>query len=313
MEDFGILGIFCNFAKYKLTYIMNRCITNLAVFLLGGWMSMNATVPGEVIFNNEKTDTAHITEILTDASAAMGRKDGNKRIAYIGRKFIGTPYKGGLLDKHPEEEHLTVNIDSLDCTTYVETVMALAYTIGEGRTSWRDFIYNLQRLRYVNGKVDGYASRLHYPSQWIVDNVYRGNFLEVTNVLPNSEYQVKTLDFMTHNRDKYPALADSATFAKMKNAETAYRNHRYPYIKSSKVANKEVLKMLREGDVVLITTKTPGLDVQHMGIIVKENDVPYLMHASSAAGKVTIEKAPLVDYLRKNRTASGIRIVRLND
>lgn len=292
---------------------MNKCIYNLAIFILGGCMSLSATVPGEVIFNNEKSDTARITDILTDAAAAVGRKDGNKRISYIGKKFIDTPYKAGVLDRNPRQEHLTINIDSLDCTTYVETVMALAYTIGEGRTSWRDFIYNLQRLRYVNGNVDGYASRLHYPSQWIVDNVYRGNFIEVTNVLPNSEYRVKTLDFMTQHRDKYPALADSATFAKMKNAETAYRNHRYPYIKSSKVTNKEVIKMLRDGDVVLITTKTPGLDVQHMGIIVKDNEIPYLMHASSAAGKVTVEKISLGEYLRKNRTASGIRVLRLND
>lgn len=276
-------------------------------------MNLNASVPGEVIFNDEKNDTARITDILTDAAAIVGRKDGNKRIAYIGKMFIDVPYKAGVLDRNPEQEHLTINIDSLDCTTYVETVMALAYTIGEGRTSWRDFVYNLQRIRYVNGKVDGYASRLHYPSQWIVDNVYRGNFIEITNVLPNSEYKVKTIDYMTQNRDKYTALADSATFSKMKNAETAYRNHRYPYIKSSKVASKEVSKMLRDGDVVLITTKIPGLDVQHMGIIIKEEDIPYLMHASSAAGKVTMEKIPLGEYLRKNRTASGIRVVRLND
>jgi hypothetical protein len=76
---------------------------------------------------------------------------------------------------------------------------------------------------------------------------------------------------------------------------------------------KDVLSELKEGDVVLITTKTPGLDVQHMGILIMENGQPYLMHASSAAGAVIIDKTPLTDYLRRNRTATGIRVLRLNE
>jgi hypothetical protein len=232
-------------------------------------------------------------------------------VAYIGKQFLGTPYKAGTLEG--DEEVVTVNLDEMDCTTYVETVLALAYTIGEDRNSWHDFVYNLERLRYRNGEARNYASRLHYASDWIVDNVHRGNFKEVTGSLPLNESVVKTLDFMSRNRDKYPALQDQDNYEGIRNAEIGYRNHKYPYIKSTKLMYKDVLSELKEGDVILITTKTPGLDVQHMGILIMENGQPYLMHASSAAGAVIIDKTPLTDYLRRNRTATGIRVLRLNE
>ena len=82
--------------------------------------------------------------------------------------------------------------------------------------------------------------------------------------------------------------------------------------KPSRLSNKEIVKALKEGDVICITTRTPGLDVQHMGIVVKQDGIPYLMHASSAAGKVIIDALPLSDYLKKNRSANGIRVIRLN-
>ena len=48
----------------------------------------------------------------------------------------------------------------------------------ENRKSWRDFIYNLKRMRYRSGEINGYPSRLHYVSDWIVDNRFRGNFAD---------------------------------------------------------------------------------------------------------------------------------------
>lgn len=68
--------------------------------------------------------------------------------------------------------------------------------------------------------------------------------------------------------------------------------------------------MLKEGDIVALTTNTPGLDVTHMGIIKMVNGVPHLMHASSKQKKVIIDPLTLADYMRRNRT-QGIRVLRL--
>lgn len=261
-----------------------------------------------VEFHNEATDTAKITDILVKS---VNIENSGERIGSIGRSFIGTPYVAHTLEG--ETEMLRINVDELDCTTFVETVIALAYTAGEKRTSWRDFIYNLERFRYRDGKLNGYASRLHYISDWIINNSYRGNIVEVTNRLPSHRYLIKTIDYMSAHRDSYPALADSATFEKIKGVEMGYRNHRYPYVKSQFLSSKEVKAALKEGDVVALTCGLKDLDVSHMGIIVIEKGEPYLLHASSSHGKVEITNVPLSEFMKKNRSLTGIRVIRLAD
>lgn len=274
-------------------------------------MASSATAeaaPAEVRFHDEQTDTARINEILIDAE---GRDFANasQRTGYIARKFIGTPYVAHTLEG--DEELLTVNIDEVDCTTFVETAMAMSITAGERRTSWRDYLHNLQQLRYRNGEIDGYASRLHYICDWAVNNIHKGLLKDATIEMPRCNYVIRSIDFMSSNRDRYPALADSATFAKIKANEGGYRNHRFPYIKTIDLSTKDVKSALREGDAVALVSNMKNLDVTHMGFIVIENGEPYLLHASSSHGKVEISDKPLAEFMKKNRSLIGIRIFRL--
>lgn len=259
----------------------------------------------EVKFHNEKSDTTRITTILIEECREKNPGD----VARIALKFSGTPYGAATLEGDSTEV-LRVNLDSMDCTTFVETVLALAYTANERRQSWRDFTYNLRRLRYRNGETDGYASRLHYISDWIVDNVARGNVREITRELPNARYAVKTLDYMTRNRDKYPALADSATYARMKNVESGFSNHRYPYLKAAGLNDKKLLQAVSDGDMVCFTTSTRGLDVTHVGIVTITDGTPRLIHASSKEGRVLLDPLSLSAYIARNRP-EGLRIIRL--
>ena len=189
----------------------------------------------------------------------------------------------------------------------------MAYTIGEGRTSWRDFVYNLERLRYRGGELGGYSSRLHYVCDWVVDNTHRGNIQDATNLFPKVNYIIRTIDFMSSNRDKYPALADSVEFERMKNVEIGYRSHRFPYIKTIDLGGKETKASFIDGDAVALVTTMKNLDVSHMGFVVIENGEPYLLHASSSDGKIEISERPLKDYMKRNRSLSGVRVLRLRE
>lgn len=262
-----------------------------------------AVAPMDIRFHNETSDTTTITRILVE-EAASGLSDGKLMVA-LAEKFEGKPYVASTLEGAPET--LTVNVDEFDCTTFVETVAAMAMTLGEHRTSWIDFAHNLEQLRYRGGRTDGYASRLHYISDWVVDNVHRGNLQEVTDRIANSAYAVKTIDFMSSNADKYPALSDAETLAAVKNTEIGFRMHRFPYIKSGNVAATP----LQDGDIVAITTSIKNLDVTHMGIVKIINGKAHLIHASSKAGKVIQDPLPLADYLRRDRGATGIRVIRV--
>ncbi len=264
---------------------------------------------GNAIFCNEAADTARLTGILISAIEAAGHRgaDAQAQVLPMAELFIDTPYRADPL-AGGDDRRVVICLDGMDCTTFVETALALAMTVGEGRSSWRDFAYNLEQLRYRGGRPEGYPSRLHYITDWALDCGRRGILTEVTDrVIPRADYSVKSLDWMTTHRDDYPALADSATFAAIKAMESGFHGHRTPYIKSSRVGSAT----LRDGDIVAFTTSRPGLDVAHTGIIKIVKGKPMLLHASSAAGKVTLEERPLADYLRRNRSLTGIRVFRL--
>lgn len=281
-------------------------ISIISIAMFNGY----ATSLNNVKFHNEETDTTRITQILNDAYNAKLNSP-NERVGYIARKFLGLPYVAHTLEG--DTEMLTINIDELDCTTFVETVIAMAYTVGEGRTSWRDYVRNLENIRYRDGKLNGYTSRLHYISDWIINNSHRGNFQEVTDMFPSFNYKVKTIDFMTSHRKSYKSLADDTEFEKMKNIEIGFHNHRFPYIKSAAIRSKSVRNELRDGDIIALTTNINGLDVSHMGLIAIVDGVPHLMHASMKAMKVIIDPLPLHKYLANSKSLSGIRVIRLNN
>lgn len=265
--------------------------------------------PGRIRFHNEEQDTARITQMLADVQAMRLRSTGDCT-AEFGKMLIGTPYVAHTLEGEPEM--LTVNVDELDCTTFAETVMALALTINEGRSSWRDFTYHLERLRYRQGEVDGYPSRLHYICDWAVDNSFRGNFKDVTPQMPHCIYKVKTIDFMSRHADRYPALADSANLARIRAIEDGYRNCRFPYVKTIDLGKKETVAAMRNGDILAFVGKVDGLDVTHMGILIKGADgIPHVLHASSTEGKVVLTDSTLADFVKRNRAFEGVRFFRL--
>ena len=276
-------------------------------------MSAFQLSPEHTRFHNEETDTTRITRILTEVSAHDPGTPG-ERVEMIGRMFLETPYVAHTLEVEPgKNEILTVNIDELDCTTFVETVLAMAKTVGEGRSSWRDFVYNLENIRYRNGEMKDYASRLHYIADWVINNSFRGNIKDVAPLFPKVNYITKSINFMSANRDKYPALADSVQYERIRGIENGYRNHRFPYIKTLDLNDRQTKQSFRPGDIVALTSTLKNLDVTHLGIIVIENGEPYLLHASSSLGKVTVSTVPLAEFMRRNRSLTGVRVLRLLD
>lgn len=284
-------------------------ILAVAISIIGSSLSL-AAAGRNIRWHNEATDTITISNILTEAA---GHRFANPSecVGYMARQFIGCPYVAHTLEG--PEEQVTVNLDELDCTTFVDVSMALAATVLERRQGWQDYVYNLEKMRYRNGRADGYASRLHYNCDWAMDNIHRGNIADVTTTLPKCKYLVRSIDFMTANRNRYPALADSTEYERMVGVENGYRNHRFPYIKTADLYDKTVQQSLREGDILAFVSNLKNLDITHMGIVVMKDGKPYALHASSTHGKVEISEVPLADFVKRNRYWIGVRIYRLKD
>lgn len=288
-----------------MTRRITTAFTAAALCAAAAWAADSSS---RVRFHNEAADTTRLNELI---SAAARIDSHSRRIEWLGHRFIGAPYVAGTLNCDGTEERITVNLDEFDCTTLVETVLAINAAAADRRLSWRDFLYALENMRYRSGTMAGYASRLHYITDWALDNSHRGNLREITSSMPKAVYTEKNLDFMSTHANAYPQLADSAQLAGIKATERNFRHIRIYYIKSADVDTPEVQNALQSGDIVALSTKIKGLDVTHMGIIVKEPGKPAgLLHASSKHGKVTVNPLSLADYLRRSRSVTGIRIFR---
>lgn len=256
-------------------------------------------------------DTTKINQILHEAVSNTSLKSAGSYMSFFADKLLGTPYVAHTLKG--DREYLSINVDQLDCTTFVETLAALTKAAKAKSPSWYAYASALESIRYHSGHIDGYASRLHYISAWIIENANRGNFTEITSSLPHSEYLTKTINYMSTHRDNYPALADSATFEGIQNLEAGYNRHMYPYINKRNLYKKDLFADLRDGDIVCLTTKIDGLDVSHLGIVRFVKGKPHLLHASSTAKKVIVDKDDLFEMLKLSRNVTGIRVVRLTD
>ncbi len=253
-------------------------------------------------------DTTLINELLMKGYKS-GIHDANGLIEFYARQLLGTPYVAHTLEA--DEEILTINIHELDCLTFIESLYALTRATLNQRYSWRDYAANIENVRYRGGTMGDYSSRIHYISEWIIDNHMRGNLVEVTPDLPHADYLVKNIDYMTKNPGQYRQLKnDSAMVEKIRRYEL--RQHRFPYLKRSWLNNKDVKAALHSGDFISLVTKIDGLDVSHNGIvIVDEKGDPYLLDASMSGGKVMLESKPLFKYLERSKNNIGVRIFRM--
>ncbi len=225
----------------------------------------------------------------------------------IGLDFLNTPYVANTLDKSKEEK-LVINLHQLDCTTFAENCLALARTVKSAHPDVNQFCSELEGIRYRGGKLDGYASRLHYFSEWILDNELRRHVQAMAaqmggKVLPLS------LSIMSNNPKVYPQLInDPATTAQIKAIEEKLSAQKVYYIPTSQFESIE--SQVKDGDIVTLTTTIPGIDVSHVGILLKKAGRVYLLHASSAAQKVVVSSEPFAQFLSKSKKTTGVMIAR---
>lgn len=227
-------------------------------------------------------------------------------ITKIGLLFINKPYKAGTLEKSGKE-NLIVNVSSFDCTTFVETVLALAQCVAAGNISKHEFRKNLKSIRYRHGKIDGYSSRLHYFTDWLRDNEKKGILTDVSSSLGGKPQQ-KKINFMTVHRELYPALQNKAQLARMASIEKILYSKTFSVIEKDKVTTQR--SKIYNGDIVAFTTNQEGLDVAHVGFAFWQGKSLRLLHASSKEGAVAISKKNLVAYLKSNKKFTGIIVAR---
>lgn len=110
-------------------------------------------------------------------------------------------------------ERLVVNLRQLDCTTYVENVVALTMCARQKAYTFNAFCDNLRTIRYRGGSVPHYVKRLHYFTDWIEDNTAKGLCREVqAPVPPFTAVQDINVYYMSTYPEKYKMLKDNPEY-----------------------------------------------------------------------------------------------------
>lgn len=232
----------------------------------------------------------------------------NEIIIEIGKSFLGTNYVANTLEKG-DKENLVINLTGLDCYTFLETSLVFARCIKKGETTFEDYQKELTNIRYRDGKLKEYPSRLHYFSDWIYDMDDRDIGKDITKEIGGKRY-VKKINFMSTHVDSYKQLKENPKFVKeISNIERQISTRKYFFIPQEEIALIE--SKIQSGDIIGITTNVEGLDIAHTGIAIRmDNGRIHLMHSPNVGYKVQITEKPLADYIKGNKKQTGIMVLR---
>ncbi|MEB8346399.1 DUF1460 domain-containing protein [Flavobacteriaceae bacterium KMM 6898] len=263
------------------------------------------------IFSQEivcsQKDKAAFEHKITVLQKLKEQSNHGELLVAVGKTFFGVPYVAKTLEIGTTES-LVVNLQGLDCTTYVENVLVFGSMLRKHKTDFDSFTSTLEQIRYEDGKMDGYASRLHYFSYWIRDNENKGLLQDITADIGGIAIN-KEINFMGTHRALYPFLKNDQNFNRILQMEKSLNGQPICYLPQNQISANEHL--IQSGDIIALTTSIKGLDITHTGFATREADGRiHLLHASTGTMQVEVSDLPLVDYLKKIKSNTGIMVVR---
>jgi len=157
--------------------------------------------------------------------------------------------------------------------------------------SFPEFQENLKKVRYYSGKI-AYESRNHFFTDWPKNNP--GFIEDVTEMAGRGKSRkvLKVLNLKDDGTCYLPGIA--------------CREREIMYVPPED-GDEAVIQKLRTGDYIGIYSEKQGLDVSHVGIIVKESykEKVKFRHASSVKRKVIDE-----DFIEYIAGKPGIIVLR---
>ncbi len=248
---------------------------------------------------------------IFDATMERARRENlqalpiGQRTAAIGKWFVGSAYVPGTLEVTPE--HLVINLREFDCVTYVESMLAMARLLDQPTQTFEGFQEELRTLRYRGGVLNGYTSRLHYFSDWILDNQRLGLVRDVTAELGGVPLR-EPIDFMSTNRDQYAGLATPEAFEQIRVQEQQLSAQPLHYVPKGQIPG--IASRIQEGDIIAATSSIDGLDIAHTGLAVRIDGELHLMHAPLVGRNVEISELPLAERIMGISGQDGIMVAR---
>jgi len=215
-----------------------------------------------------------LDRILTESSRIH---DIGKRIDFLSRQFLDMTYaESTLIGDMNNPEAFVINLEGVDCLTFIEYIEAMRLS-----GSFEDFKENLKKVRYKSGEVV-FENRNHFFTDWVEFNA---NCIDEVTEKIAPEKTRKGQKLLNEKEDK--------TFF-VQGIKPVMREIRYIH---SEHVDEAVLNRLRTGDYIGIYSLLDGLDVSHVGILIRNNEKVFLRHASSVSKNRKVIDEDFMEYI----------------
>jgi hypothetical protein len=211
--------------------------------------------------------TRETLDILLNESSSI--TDTGKRIDFLSGKFLGVEYREStLIGDINTTEILVINLNGVDCFTFIDCIEAMRIS-----NSFSEFKENLKRVRYRSDKI-AYENRNHFFTDW---REYNSDLVEdlTEDIGAGKSSRVKKI---LNQKD------DGTCFL----PGISCRERQIVCIPAGSV-DDAVIENLRTGDYIGIYSEKPGLDVSHVGILLKNKEDVLFRHASKSSMRVVDE------------------------
>jgi hypothetical protein len=238
-----------------------------------------AIVPALLVFSAGAVQSASPlpagwSSILMDAAQLT---EPGERVLRVSEPFLGVPYQAGTLIGGPGiPEELVANLEAVDCFTFLDYVESLRRSNTPG-----EFRSRLVEVRYRDGII-AWDHRRHFFTDWAAAS--GGRVVDVTLEIGGNRTEQAT---KTLNRK-----ADGTLYL----AGVAAQERIVRFLPIAAL-NDTILGRLRTGDYLGIYTPEAGLDVSHVGIVIRHAGQLLLRHASSRRDTGRVIDSDLRSYL----------------
>lgn len=191
------------------------------------------------------------------------------RIEMLSNLFLNTLYKEHTLTGGIDTpEVFTINLEAVDCFTFLDYIEAMRLS-----DDFKGFKDNLKKVRYCSGFID-YAHRNHFLTDWIENN---SSFVKDVTVDVGGLSLISVIKRINLKEDGSLWLAGIPVSERI-----------VKYIPPENI-DDGIINRLQPGDYIGIYSNKSGLDVSHVGILIKDGGCVFLRHASSKKGRVLDE------------------------
>jgi len=199
-----------------------------------------------------------LDKMLAEASNI---RDAGLRIGYISGCILDTPYgESTLIGDMDNEEEFVVNLEKVDCLTFIEYVEAMRRS-----STFREFLDNLKRVRYREENVS-FNNRNHFFTDWRVND---SDYIEDITRETGGDRTIIINQSLNEKEDGTLFVRGIQPFQR-----------EVGYVPSSAI-DETLIDRLKSGDYAGVYSEKAGLDVSHVGIIIKDGSSVIFRHASS--------------------------------